>query len=173
MTLASSGALFALHKSRTRFTPLLQSSEQSALLDANNLAVNRRPGEPLPHRERHVIAARLEGPAYSSFPDGVGASSHPGCKKAAQIHVVVVADTDMLTLSPTRSAQLSNHLFVLNTLDNLAAPEALANIRPRAMANYGLHVVENLQNTAARCLSGPGRRVGATPGPGGNRNGNA
>ncbi|MBD9458544.1 Gldg family protein [Pseudomonas sp. PDM05] len=149
VTLASSGALFALHKSRTRFTPLLQSSEQSALLDANNLAVNRRPGEPLPHRERHVIAARLEGPAYSSFPDGVG-EQPPGLQKAAQIHVVVVADTDMLTLSPTRSAQLSNHLFVLNTLDNLAAPEALANIRPRAMANYGLHVVENLQNTAAR-----------------------
>lgn len=144
VTVSNSGALFSLDKSRATFTPLLRSSRQSLLLDSS--AVDSA----FPTRgERHVIAARLEGPAYSAFADGFGGQP-PGLQKATQIQVVVVADTDMLSEPPSGSAQNANKLFVVNTLDNLAAPQALANIRPRAVAGHSLNLLEKRREAAER-----------------------
>ena len=144
VTVSNSGALFSLDKSRATFTPLLRSSRQSLLLDSS--AVDSA----FPARgERHVIAARLEGPAYSAFADGFGGQP-PGLQKATQIQVVVVADTDMLSEPPSGSAQNANKLFVVNTLDNLAAPQALANIRPRAVAGHSLNLLEKRREAAER-----------------------
>ncbi|WP_443694767.1 Gldg family protein [Pseudomonas sp.] len=144
VTVSNSGALFSLDKSRATFTPLLSSSRQSLLLDSS--AVDSA----FPTRgERHVIAARLEGPAYSAFADGFGGQP-PGRQKATQIQVVVVADTDMLSEPPSGSAQNANKLFVVNTLDNLAAPQALANIRPRAVAGHSLNLLEKRREAAER-----------------------
>lgn len=143
VTVSSSGALTPTVNSQTRFTPLLQSSEQSVLVGADE------PDSEVPLRgERHVIAARIEGPAYSAFPDGVG-EQLPGLQKATQIHVVIVADTDLLSEDPESSANNSNNLFVLNTLDNLAAPDELSSIRPRTDANRSLQVLEAKRNAAA------------------------
>ncbi|WP_460137184.1 Gldg family protein [Pseudomonas sp. S1_E04] len=143
VTVSNSGALFPLEKSRNTFTPLLRSSAYATLAD---------PGTPPPatskRGERYVIAARIEGAAYSAFPDGVD-GQQPPLQKAEQIHVVVVADTDLLSERPGSSTHHSNSLFVLNTLDNLAAPDALANIRPRAATNYSLHVLRNMREVAA------------------------
>jgi ABC-type uncharacterized transport system involved in gliding motility auxiliary subunit len=144
VTVSNSGALFSLDKSRATFTPLLRSSRQSLLLDSG--AVDSA----FPTRgERHVIAARLEGPAYSAFADGFGGQPS-GLQKATQIHVVVVADTDMLSEPPSGSAQNANKLFVVNALDNLAAPQALANIRPRAVAGHSLNLLEKRREAAER-----------------------
>jgi ABC-type uncharacterized transport system involved in gliding motility auxiliary subunit len=149
VSVSSSGALFPLDKHRTRFTPLLYSSEQSALLEADRVGKSPDAGEPPSSGVRHVIAARLEGPAYSAFPDGMGGQA-PGLQKAAQIQVVVVADTDVLMRPSTRLTPHSNSLFVLNTLDNLAAPQALADIRPRPPTQYTLHSLENQRKATAR-----------------------
>ena len=143
VTVSSSGALTRTDKSQTRFTPLLQSSGQSALVGPDDLD-----NEMTLRRERHVIAARIEGPAYSAFPDGVG-EQLPGLQKAMQIHVVVVADTDLLSEHLDSSTHNSNSLFVLNTLDNLAAPDLLANIRPRADTAPSLHLLEARRKAAA------------------------
>lgn len=148
VTVSSSGALFPLNNSQTRFTPLLRSSSRSALVDAGSVAKNPFSRKPLMRAAPHVIAARVEGPAYSAFPDGIGGQA-PGLQKAAQIHVVVVADTDLLMQHPSRSAPHGNSLFVLNTLDNLAAPEALAIIRPRPLTEHSLHVLKHMRDTAA------------------------
>lgn len=142
VTVSSSGALTRSDNSQTRFTPLLQSSEQSALVGVNDLN-----SEIPPHGERHVIAARIEGPAYSAFPDGVG-EQLPGLQKAMQIHLVVVADTDLLGEYLDSAAHNSNNLFVLNTLDNLAAPDELANIRPRTDESRSLHMLETMRKAA-------------------------
>lgn len=143
VTVSSSGALTPTVNSQTRFTPLLQSSEQSVLVGTDE------PDSEVPLRgERHVIAARIEGPAYSAFPDGVG-EQLPGLQKATQIHVVIVADTDLLSEDPDSSANNSNNLFVLNTLDNLAAPDELSSIRPHTDANRSLQVLEAKRNAAA------------------------
>jgi ABC-type uncharacterized transport system involved in gliding motility auxiliary subunit len=144
VTVSNSGALFSLDKSRATFTPLLRSSRQSLLLDSS--AVDSA----FPTRgERHVIAARLEGPAYSAFADGFGGQP-PGLQKATQIQVIVVADTDMLSEPPSGSAQNANKLFVVNALDSLAAPQALANIRPRAVAGHSLNLLEKRREAAER-----------------------
>lgn len=143
VTVSSSGALTRTDNSQTRFTPLLQSSEQSALVGADN------PDSEVPlSGERHVIAARIEGPAYSAFPDGIGGQL-PGLQNAMQIHVVVVADTDLLSEDSDGSANNSNNLFVLNTLDNLAAPDELSSIRPRTDASRSIQMLEARRKAAA------------------------
>ncbi|MCM2378925.1 Gldg family protein [Pseudomonas marginalis] len=148
---SSSGALIRLSKSRTTFTPLLQSSEQSVLLDAGSFT-SAAPFDALieeaaSKEQRHVIAARIEGPAYSVFPDGIQGQP-PGLQKATQIHVVVIADTDMLTDKVSDSAPDSNALFVLNTLDNLSVPDRLAAIRPRVAQQMPPTVLENMREAA-------------------------
>ena len=158
----SSGALLPLKDSRTTFTPLLQSSGQAALLDASRFdassAFDTLISEAAAEGQRHVIAARIQGPAHSAFPDGIEGKQQ-GLKKASQIHVVVVADTDLLTdriggytqdSNGQRDSRSSNARFVLNTLDNLSGPDALMNIRPQASVRRPLAVLEKLRNEAKK-----------------------
>ncbi|MCF5168828.1 Gldg family protein [Pseudomonas canadensis] len=151
VTVSSSGALSPLSKSRTTFTPLMHSSEQSVLLDVNGLtsaaAIDALIEEAAKQERQHVIAARIEGPSYSVFPDGIKGQP-PGLQKAAQIHVVVVADTDMLMDKVNDSAPDGNALFVLNTLDNLSVPDTLAAIRPRAPQETSPNRLERMRNVA-------------------------
>lgn len=151
VTVSSSGALYPLNRARTTFTPLLSSSEQAVLLDTSSLTGATTFDsliEQASSQEQHpVIAARIEGPSYSVFPDGIKGQP-PGLQKAAQIHVVVIADTDMLTDNVINSAPDSNALFVLNTLDNLSAPETLAAIRPRTAPQRPPTVLASMREVA-------------------------
>lgn len=148
---SSSGALSLAPKSRSLLTPLLLSSRQSALLDGKRFGsattFDSLIDETATSGQRHVIAARVEGPAYSAFPDGLKGQP-PGLQKAELIQMVVVADTDLLadTVSHARNG---NAQFVLNTLDNLAAPEALQRIRSRVM-RQPLHRLEHMRDEAAQ-----------------------
>ncbi|WP_300632100.1 Gldg family protein [Pseudomonas sp.] len=152
LSVSSSGALLRTRKNRTTSTPLLQSSRQSALLDAGRFAsateFDSLIDEASASGQRHVIATRLEGTAYSAFPDGFGGQP-PGLQKAARIEVVVVADTDLLADAVSQATANNNVQFVLNTLDNLAAPAALANIRPHIMSR-SLSTLEPMREAAAQ-----------------------
>ena len=148
---SSSGALSLAPKSRSLLTPLLLSSRQSALLDAKRFGsattFDSLIDETATSGQRHVIAARVEGPAYSAFPDGLKGQP-PGLQKAELIQMVVVADTDLLA-DTVSHAPNGNAQFVLNTLDNLAAPEALQRIRSRVM-RQPLHRLEHMRDEAAQ-----------------------
>ena len=72
----------------------------------------------------------------------------PGLRKAAKIHVVVVADTDMLMDTVNNAAPDGNALFVLNTLDNLSAPDTLAAIRPREAQERSPNALEGMREVA-------------------------
>ncbi|MFL1504567.1 Gldg family protein [Pseudomonas sp. S191] len=150
---SSSGALSRLRKSRTTLTPLLQSSRQSALVDTRRFASATSPDSLLDETatpgQRQLIAARLEGPAYSAFPDGMKGNPS-GLQKTANIQVVVVADTDLLMDAAIKSAPNSNVPFLLNTLDNLAAPDVLAGILPRATAGQPQNPLEHMRDAAAQ-----------------------
>ncbi|MCK3828414.1 Gldg family protein [Pseudomonas sp. W2Aug9] len=152
VTVSSSGALSLSNKNRTLLTPLLQSSRQSALLDAGRFAsattFDSLIDETATTGERHVIAARVEGPAYSVFPDGLKGQP-PGMQHAEQIQVVVVADTDVLADAVSNAQPNGNAQFVLNTLDNLAVPEILRRIRPRVITQP-LHRLEHMREEAAQ-----------------------
>ncbi|MGZ9707262.1 Gldg family protein [Pseudomonas sp. GNP013] len=155
VTVSSSGALSLIRKSHTTLTPLLQSSRRSIMLDtrrfAATLALESLNDANAP-MQSHVIAARIEGPAYSAFPDGIKGLP-AGLQDATRIQVTVIADTDMLTDTVVSSTGNSNVRFVLNTLDNLAAPAALANIRPRAMNSPTPHLLEQMREVAAQSYS--------------------
>lgn len=160
----SSGALAPAKKSRITFTPLLQSSGQAALFDAERYALPAQfdslINEAAARGQQQVIAARIEGPAYSVFPDGISGRK-AGLQKAAHIHVVVVADTDLLSdrvagmlhdnHAPSGPSS-DNAMFVLNTLDNLAAPDTLMNVRPRVGGGRSLQVLQAMREEAARAF---------------------
>lgn len=156
VVVSSSGALSRVRKSRTTLVPLLQSSSRSALLDAGRFAATPATAllaEEMPTAgQRQVIAARLEGPAYSAFPEGIDGQP-AGLQKAAQVEVVVVADTDLLMDAVINSAPNHNVMFVLNTLDNLAAPHALANIEPRVRLSHSPSTLERLREVAAQAYA--------------------
>ncbi|NVZ53260.1 Gldg family protein [Pseudomonas sp. B6002] len=146
LTVSSNGALSRAEKSRTLFTPLLHSSAYSTVVKVGG----NTPIEEAPARvQRAVIAARIEGPAYSAFLDGVERQP-TGLQKASQIHAVVVADVDMLSDALNNPSTNDNTQFVLNILDNLATPAALADIRPRRLADHSLHVLEAMRADAAK-----------------------
>ncbi|MDC6652486.1 Gldg family protein, partial [Leclercia adecarboxylata] len=149
---SSSGALSLAPKSRSLLTPLLLGSGQSALLDAKRFAsattFDSLIDETATSGQRHVIAARIEGPAYSAFPDGFKGQP-PGLQKAELIQMVVVADTDLLADTLSQARPNGNAQFVLNALDNLAAPDALKRIRPRVM-HRPLHRLDQMRDQAAQ-----------------------
>ena len=162
VTLLNSGTLTPLKKSRTTFTPLLQSSGQASTFDgalfAQQDTFDAMLSEAATRGRQNVIAARIEGPAYSAFPDGINGQKAT-LQKAANIHVVVVADTDLLSdrvwlaarnANGQQARRPGNARFVFNALDNLASPDTLSAISPRASDRQPPGLLDRLRNEAAQ-----------------------
>jgi len=121
MTFATPGYLQPLENAATTFRPLIETTENAALYDAARFQdPNADPQDLLrnytPADHPMVLAARIEGPATSAFPDGpppakdggedstaddkdgdVEKKPHEHIAESAQdINVIVVADTDLL-----------------------------------------------------------------------------
>jgi ABC-type uncharacterized transport system involved in gliding motility auxiliary subunit len=162
VTLLNPGTLVPLKKSRTTFTPLLQSSGQSSTFDGVRFTqpdeFASMIGEAVSRGRPNVIAARIEGPAYSAFPDASNGQKAT-LQKATNIHVVVIADIDMLSdrvwlaarnANGQKAQRPGNARFVLNTLDNLAAPDTLSAISPRASDRQQPGLLDRLRHEAAQ-----------------------
>ncbi|NMZ01746.1 ABC transporter [Pseudomonas proteolytica] len=162
VTLLNSGTLMPLKKSRTTFTPLLWSSERAYTFDGARFAqqdgFDAMLSEAAMRGRSSVIAARIQGPAYSAFPDGINGQKAT-LQKAANIHVVLVADTDLLsdrvwlaarTANGHQAQRPGNARFVFNTLDNLAAPDTLSAISPRASDGPQPGLLDRMRNEAAQ-----------------------
>ncbi len=162
LTYATGGALVPVEGSETRFTPLLQSTKDSALLPSDAFANLQDPEDLLkaftPDDNVYTLAARLHGPAKSAYPQGLE-GYEPGLTQADNINVVVIADTDMLTdrmwtqvrdLFGQRIAQpwAENAGLLVNALDNLSGSEALISVRSRGDFSRPFTVVEELQRKA-------------------------
>ncbi|MBM7059865.1 Gldg family protein [Pseudomonas sp. UL073] len=162
ITVATAGILESVEGAKTSFTPLIQSSQYAMPFDAQRFAMLQNP-EPLirelqPTGERYAIAARISGPAQSAFPEGIEGHKD-GLKEAANINVIAVADTDMLTdrmwvqvqeMFGQRVPQpwADNGSFAINALDNLAGSDALISVRSRGRFSRPFTVVEALQRDA-------------------------
>lgn len=162
ITLATAGILEQVEGAKTSFTPLIQSSEYAMPYDASRFAVLDNP-EPLirelqPTGERYTVAARISGPAQSAYPDGIEGQKD-GLKEAANINVIVVADTDLLAdrmwvqvqeLFGQRIPQpwADNGSFAINALDNLSGSDALISVRSRGRFSRPFSVVEEIQRNA-------------------------
>lgn len=162
LTMASTGFLEQLEHARTRFTPLIQSSGFAMPVEAARLDTLQNPEELLrglePTGERYTLAARIQGAAQSAYPDGIEGRKD-GLKESANINVIVVADTDLLSDRMWVQVQdffgqrlpqpwADNGSFVVNALDNLAGSDALISVRSRGRSARPFVVVEDLQRQA-------------------------
>lgn len=139
-------------------TPLVLSGPNAAAVESSNLAFNFDPAQfmhdasPLPGRA--VLAAQLSGIAHTAFPEKQG-PDHVAVSKEP-VHIVVVADADMLRdgfwvnkqtyqgreiLVPTAN----NGSFVFNALDILVGGGDLIGLRSRMTADRPFEKVEAMR----------------------------
>ena len=162
INVATSGVLEPVEGAKTRFVPLLQSSEYAMPFDAARFAMLANPEELMadlnPTGERYAIAARISGPAQSAFPEGIEGQKD-GLMSAENINVIAVADTDLLGDRMWVQVQdffgqrvpqpfADNAGFAINALDNLAGSDALISVRSRGRFSRPFEVVEALQRDA-------------------------
>lgn len=160
--------------SSAKLTPLLQSSVESELMPTDRFQFLPDPSELLngftPGGKQYVIAARLEGPLSSAFPDGAPTSEDreaPIDEALAAAHIastqnanlVLVGDVDILSdrlwvqvqsfLGQRLSTAFANNGdFVINALDNLSGSAALIGLRSRATYTRPFTKVEELRRKA-------------------------
>lgn len=162
MTLASAGVLQPSPNANTIFVPLIQSSTSAVLFDAESFGLLDELGDQLrqlkPEGQRYSLAARIYGPAHTAFPQGI-TGQESGLKEAANINVIAVADTDLLTdrlwlQEQQRSGHsllrswADNDAFVINSLDYLSGSEALLSLHARGRFSRPFSVVDELQRQA-------------------------
>jgi ABC-type uncharacterized transport system involved in gliding motility auxiliary subunit len=175
MNLASVGSLAPLKGATTTFTPLLKSSAQAMLFDADQVRFNPRPQDMLamivPSGKPFTIAARVSGPAATAFPNGPPAPMTtagqppppplpPQIKQSTTpINVIVMADTDIFNdqfwvrvqnVYGKRVAApfADNAAFVINSVENLMGSSDLISLRTRATNDRPFTVVKDLQAQA-------------------------
>jgi len=162
LTVATAGYLEPLEGASTRFTPLMQSSAYAMPVEAARLDTLQNPEELLrglePTGEHYTLAARIQGPAPSAYPNGIEGRKD-GLQESDSINVIVVADTDLLSDRMWVQVQdffgqrfpqpwADNGSFVVNALDNLAGSDALISVRSRGRSARPFLVVEDLQRQA-------------------------
>ncbi|HSC85022.1 MAG TPA: Gldg family protein [Pseudomonas sp.] len=162
INVATAGILEPVEGSKTKFVPLLQSSEYAMPFDAARFATLANPEELIrdlqPTGERYAIAARISGPVQTAFPNGIEGQKD-GLKSADNINVIAVADTDLLSDRMWVQVQdffgqrvpqpfADNASFAINALDNLSGSDALISVRSRGRFSRPFEVVEALQRDA-------------------------
>jgi ABC-type uncharacterized transport system involved in gliding motility auxiliary subunit len=117
LNIATAGALRPVTGATTKFTPLVMTSESSALLEAIEVRMTQNPQDLLrrflPTGERYALAARITGPSKSAFarPPVPAVTPEPQPGQAAppppaplpphvgstrNLDVVIIADTDFI-----------------------------------------------------------------------------
>jgi ABC-type uncharacterized transport system involved in gliding motility auxiliary subunit len=170
LNLASVGALSPAKDATTKFTPLIWSSNEASLFDANEVRSETRPqdlmGEIVPSGKPYTIAARISGPARTAFPDGPPLSPADAAKAPPQVKIardpvnlVVMADTDIFDdrlwvhvedlLGKKLAAPFAdNAAFILNAVENLSGSNDLISLRTRAPDARPFTVVQKMQADA-------------------------
>lgn len=170
INLSTAGVLRPRPDAETRFEPLIRSTVDSALVDVTRVQGLTDPTDLSrdfrPDAERHVLAARVRGPARTAFPEPDGeAGSGTRHRGTGDIHVLVVADTDLLAdrlwvrvedffdrtiVTPWAS----NGDLVINAVDHLAGSEALLGIRGGPGFERPFERVEAMRRAAEAELAG-------------------
>jgi len=163
INVATAGQLVPQAGAGTTFQPLLWSSDVAATTDATRLAGLRDPSDLYrdfkPTGERYTLAARISGRPRSAFARARAGDAPSLTAAGADVHVIVVADTDLLSdLLWVRTDDLfgqryrtpwaNNGDFVLNAVDNLAGSADLISLRGRRVAQRPFSHVEELRRLA-------------------------
>lgn len=188
INMASAGVLKPLKGAKTTFTPLISTSTDSEEIPVAKVqGTNGVPdiGDLLrnfkPDGKRLVLAAQVTGLAKTAFPDGppkgktkkdaTNASAAPATVKAKSatppqvkaaakpIHVIVVADTDILEDRFWEESQnffgqkvviptANNADFIANALGVLAGGDDLIGLRSRGTSFRPFVLIDNIQKAA-------------------------
>ena len=178
INLATAGSISVSDEAEVTLTPLLTSSSASALLPPSRFQFLSDPGDLLdgfaPTADSYVLAARIQGPLDTAFPDGEpleglgddaadnggGTASTEHIARAESANLIVVADVDMLNdmlwVSRQRgflgqqvlTAFANNGDFVTNAIGNLAGSEHLIGLKSRAGFARPFDRVEGLRRDA-------------------------
>ncbi|MCC6719718.1 MAG: Gldg family protein [Acetobacteraceae bacterium] len=177
VTVASAGALAKKQGAAIEFTPLLSSSDQSALVPLEKIKTFPDPGKILgefkPDGIHRVIAARVRGELASAFTEAPPPPAEaPGAapkekvtlpphlaKSEGAANMVVVGDSDILAdrywvrvqefFGQQEATPFSdNGPFVANLIGTLAGGDALIGLRSRGASLRPFDVVENMQRNA-------------------------
>lgn len=172
VNVGTAGSLKAADDAEITLVPLLSSSTDSALMPATQFQFLSDPLALLdsftPDGQSHVIAARVEGPLVSAFPDGPPAADEGAAPAATSDHIasadsanlIVVADVDVLSDrlwvqrqrgllgGEVLSAFANNGDFVANAVANLAGSEDLIGLKSRQTYIRTFDRVEELQREA-------------------------
>lgn len=156
MLLASAGALTQTQGATTTLTPLIQTSTNSMLIDAEQLSPLNDPRDLLdafvPSGQPITLAARVRGPASSAYED---ARIQQG-----NIDVLVISDADMLTnqfwleevgfggMSMGYRRLSDNGDLILNAIELAAGDRAMLSLRGRGTSSRPFTRVEQLQREA-------------------------
>lgn len=164
INVSTAGHFMPVENATTTLEPLLQSSENSQLIDTQRLQLLPNPAELLNGFQasgiRYNMAMRVTGEAGSAYPDRVaseGGTSH------GQVNAVLIGDTDMLTDrfwvqaqnffgQTVLSAFANNGDLAINAVDNLLGNSDLISIRTRAVSNRPFDRVNALRLEAERRL---------------------
>lgn len=172
VNVGTAGNIVRLPEATTKLTPLIESGASAGLLerdaiffvrDPNGLRESFKPGT-----SKLTIAARITGPAKTAYPDGPPLDERekrgpgdPKQEKEAQdgIHVIVVADTDVLAdrfwvrIERFLGMQVPNPFanngdFLVNAVDNLGGNDDLISLRSRGEYARPFERVEDIKRSA-------------------------
>jgi len=147
---SSAGWLAPLEGVGVNFEPLVESSNSAAPIEASRLRFLTDPQELekdfLATGDRYALAVRITGQtnsAYEQVPEGFAEDAHLNASSEAGIHVVLFADTDVLTdrLWVQKTSFLGqtvvnsfadNGTLVVNIADQMLGSHDLITIRARA-----------------------------------------
>ncbi len=153
INLATPGNIEISKKEGIEVTPLLKSSDKSALIPVQKIREGFDPNkillEFIPDGKEHVMAVRLSGKA----------SAITGIDSKENINVIVVADTDILRDDTWAKAQdyqgykvvvtnADNAAFIVNALDNLSGSSDLINLRGRGAISRPFTKVKEVTHEA-------------------------
>lgn len=164
VNMSTAGHFTPTENATTTMEPLLQSSENSQLMDTQRLQFLPNPAQLLNGFQasgiRHNLAVRVTGDINSAYPDRAAAD---GSVSNGRINAVLIGDTDMLTDPFWVQSQnffgqniltpfANNGDMVINAVDNLIGNEDLISIRTRAVSSRPFDRVNELRLDAERRL---------------------
>jgi len=177
VNVASPGSITVTPTEGVTVTPLMQTTENAAMIDKASLRFMSDPQELLRNYkaggEKKIIAARITGKVKSAFPDGAPEAKESGdgaenkdtgvkfkehlTESREPINVIVVADTDMLEdrfwVRIQRALNIAmpiaaNGNFVINALDNLMGSSDLISVRNRGHFSRPFTKVDEIRQSA-------------------------
>lgn len=173
INLGTAGYFSRREDAQITLVPLLVSSDDAAAMPASRFQFLSDPSSLLddfaPSHETYILAARVEGPLRTAFPDGPpqapGETVDASTPAATQLmsteaaNLILVGDVDVLSDRLWVQTQrflgqqivtpfANNGDFIVNALDNLAGSAELIGIRARASFSRPFSTVDELRREA-------------------------